>query len=125
MQFHHIALSVKNIEVSTTFYKENFGFSEVERFERPDLGGRAVFLSLGTAHLEIWQFDNQKINQDDFSDLNTLGYKHIAMQVSDLESIYTKFKNNGLQISEPVRGAVSKYCFVKDPDGLPIELYEV
>ncbi|MHB8871562.1 MAG: VOC family protein, partial [Candidatus Doudnabacteria bacterium] len=93
--------------------------------ERPDLGGKAVFLTLGPAHIELWEFYKQKLNQDDFSDLSTLGYKHIAFKVDDLEKIYEQFKSKGLKISEPTRGAVSKYCFVKDPDGLPIELYEI
>jgi len=125
MNFHHVALSVKNLEDSIVFYKEHFGFVEVKRFVRPDLGGHAVFLGLGPAHLELWQFDRQKRNQDDSSDLNTLGYKHIALQVPDLESIYTQLKAKGLEITEPKQGAVAKHCFVKDPDGLPVELLEL
>jgi len=125
MNFHHVAINVKNLEASTAFYKEHFGFTEVKRFERPDLGGKAVFLSLGPAHLELWQTQEQHPNQNDLGDFKVLGYKHIALQVSDVDAEYKKFKDRGLDISEPKVGAVAKHCFVKDPDGLLIELMQL
>ncbi len=125
MKIHHIALSVKNLEVSSQFYKDNFGFKEVKRFERKDLGGKAVFLKLDNTQIEIWEFDKQIKNKDDFSNLNIIGIKHIAFEVSNLEKIYQKLKSKNMKIGKSKIGASgAKYTFLKDPDGLPLELYE-
>lgn len=124
MKFHHVALSVKNLEVSKLFYENILGFKEVKRFERPDLGGQAVFLKLNGLRLELWEFNKQKPNEDDFSDLNAIGYKHIALQVADVQQTCNELKAKGIEVTEPTQGAMAKYIFIKDPDGLPLELLE-
>ena len=125
MKIHHIALSVKNLKVSLQFYKNIFGFEEIKRFERKDLGGKAVFLKLDNTQIEIWEFGKQIKNKDDFSNLNIIGIKHIAFEVSSLEKVYQKLKSKNIKIDKPKIGASgAKYAFLKDPDGLPIELYE-
>ena len=122
---HHVALSIRNLDVSADFYKNVFGFIEVKRFERKDLGGKAVFLKLNDMQIEIWQFDKQVKNKDDFSNLNILGIKHIAFEVDNIEEKHKELKSKGINISEPRMGASgSRHCLLKDPDGLPIELYE-
>ena len=125
MKIHHVSLSVKNLENSVKFYKDIFGFSEVNRFERKDLGGKAVFLKLGDTHIELWQFDKQIENKDDLSNLNIIGIKHIAFGVSNIEEKYNEIKSENIEISELKMGASGKrYAFLKDPDGIPLELYE-
>lgn len=125
MKIHHIALSVRSLENSSDFYKNILGFIEIKRFERKDLGGKSVFLRLGDVKIEMWQLANQKANKDDFSDLNVLGIKHIAFEVENIEEKYKELKSKGIRISEPKIGASGKrYCFLKDPDGFPLELYE-
>jgi len=125
MKVHHIALSVRNLGISAQFYQDNFGFVEVGRFERKDIGGKSIFLELGNIRLEIWEFDRQIENQDDFSNLQILGIKHIAFEVSGLEHIYKKLRSKNIEISEPKIGASgARYAFLKDPDGIPVELYE-
>jgi len=93
MRIHHIALSVRNLDRSVEFYKEVFGFVEVKRFEREDLGGKAVFIKLKEMQIEIWEFKNQILNNDDYSDLNILGIKHIAFQVENIDEMCEKLKS--------------------------------
>ena len=125
MKIHHVAISVRNLEKSSAFYKDNFGFSEFKRFEREDLGGKGVFLKLGEVLLEIWEFEGQVENKDDLSNLNILGIKHMAFEVDDVEEKSKQLASKNIDVSEPKMGASgSRYCFLKDPDGIPIELYE-
>ena len=125
MKIHHIAISVRNLENSVNFYKDVFSFTEVKRFKRKDLGGKAVFLKLEDTLIELWQFDNLIENKDDFSNLNILGIKHIAFETEDIDKKYEELKTKNIEISEPKLGASgARYCFLKDPDGIPIELYE-
>jgi len=125
MKIHHIAISVKNLNKSSKFYKDIFGFAEVKKFIREDLGGKAVFLKLKDTQIELWQFDKQIKHKDDFNNLNILGIKHIAFEVDNIEEEFKKIKLKNIKISKPKMGASgAKYSFLNDPDGLPIELYE-
>jgi len=124
MKVHHIALTVRNIENSLKFYRDYFGFVEVRKFERREWNGKAVFIKLGDVYLELWQFDKQIKNKDNFSNLNILGIKHIAFEVDDIQKKYRKLKSENIEISKLVTGTTGKYCFLKDPDGIFLELYE-
>jgi catechol 2,3-dioxygenase-like lactoylglutathione lyase family enzyme len=125
MRVHHIAISVKDLKNSTKFYKENFGFKEIKRFTKPGWDGNAIVLKLGGMQLELFHFKNQIKKKDDLSNFKVLGLKHIGIEVSSVHDKFKKLKNKGLDIDEPVKGVTcSWFCFLRDPDGIPIELYE-
>lgn len=58
------------------------------------------------------------------------GLRHLAFAVTDLDTELTRLAALGV-IAEPVRtdttptGRGKRFTFIKDPDDLPIELYEV
>ena len=128
MKYNHIALSVKDLERSVEFYKEVFGFVEVKRLEREDLAIKIALLKLNTEdelHLELIQPYESTKNQDDFSDLNILGLKHICFEVDSIDEEYKRLKSKGYEITEPKEGkSIKKYFFVKDLDGFIMELCE-
>lgn len=125
MRVHHIAISVKDLEKSAKFYNENFGFEEIKRFTKPDWDGSAIFLKLGDLQLEIFQFQDHIEKKDDLSNLKVIGLKHIAIQVENVNEKFKELKNGGVDIDEPIKGTTCAwFCFLRDPDGIPIELYE-
>jgi len=125
MKFDHIGISVSNLNKSLDFYKSNFGFQEVVRFTKKEWDGEAVKLKLGKMELELFCFNNAKSKKGDYSDLETIGIKHIAFLVEDIDKIYRELKNKGLDIDEPKIGTtVKKFCFLRDPDKISIELIE-
>ena len=124
MRIHHIALSVWNLNASIKFYKDLFGFQETRRFEKQELLGKAAFLKLDGVALEIWEFQDQREPKDDLSDLNIFGIKHIAIEVENVDEQYKKISGFGIKISPPKKGITGTYCFLKDPDGIVLELYQ-
>jgi glyoxylase I family protein len=75
--------------------------------------------------IEIFHFNNYVKNKDDSSKLDIIGIKHIAFRVDNVEKKYQELKSKGVDTSEPKKGTTcSKFCFLKDPDGISIELIE-
>ncbi len=125
MKFHHVALTVKNLAESITFYQQIFNAIVVKSFERPDLKGKAAFLKVDNAQLELWEFTNSKQNADDLKDLKILGIRHIAFEVQELDKAITELQDKGVTFSYPKLGASGhRYAFTQDPNGIRIELYE-
>ena len=123
-QIHHIAISVRNLKRTKMFYQDIFGFNEIQRFERKDLNGKAIFMKLGGIQIEIWKFKDCVEPGDDITNFKIIGLRHIAFSVNNLDKIYKNLKPR-IEITKPILGASGQmYCFCKDPDGILIELYE-
>lgn len=128
MKYHHIALSVKDLEASAAFYKEVFGFAEIKRFARKDLELEIALMKLKNQddlRLELMQSGNPRKNKDDFSDLNILGIKHLCFEVENADEKHQELKAKGYKTTEIKAGeSVKKYFFVKDPSGFAVEICE-
>ncbi len=126
LHVHHAALTVRNLEKSLEYYIGKLGFEIVSRFDRPDLDGQAALTRLQGFHLELWQFGSLQETSVELDYLQTPGIRHLAFAVSDLHSTLRHLKNQGLDCTAPVLGASGHlYSFTKDPDGIPLELYQL
>ena len=107
----HIALIVSS-EDSLRFY-EKLGFRETERFERSyDI---VVFMTCGNITLEIFVNLNhpERVNSPEAK-----GLRHVAVTVDKIEDL-------NMEIEEiRIDWFGRRFTFVKDPDGLPIEIKE-
>ncbi len=126
MKLHHAALSVNNLVESIRFYAEFFGGKVVKEFERSDLNGKAAWVDFGNMTLELWQFADGQKAPAGIDEFKTQGLRHIAFAVENLEKTISLLTGKGIALSAPKLGASGgRYSFTKDPDGIPIELYEV
>ena len=107
----HIALIVSS-EDSLRFY-EKLGFRETERFERSyDI---VVFMTCGNITLEIFVNLNhpERVNSPEAK-----GLRHVAVTVDKIEDL-------NMEIEEiRIDWFGRRFTFVKDPDGLKIEIKE-
>lgn len=123
MQVHHIAITVTNLEQSVRFYMELFDAQEVKRFVKEV--GVAVWLKTENCVLELWQFAELK-NDVVEQELNAVGFRHIAFAVTNVDEWFVKLQAKSIPVSKPKDGASGfRYLFLRDPDGIPIELIEV
>ena len=124
MKLHHIALTVNDLKTSIKYYQSYFNFELIKEFEKKEINGKGALLKLDEIHLELWQFANSKTSQD-LNELQVIGIRHIAFQVDDCEKEVKRLTKLGLAFSEIKPGAsCTKYGFTKDPNGIPIELYQ-
>ena len=94
-------------------------------------GARTAVVWLGTpddqAHIELVKFytpsDEKGIQQ---SSANTLGIRHIAFAVEDIEALVATLKKKGTEFFSEIQNYenIYKLCYVRGPEGIILELAE-
>ena len=122
---HHIAIICADYERSKRFYTEFLGFTVVREVYRDSRRSFKLDLSLnGDYIIELFSFPDPPSRP---STPEACGLRHLAFKVEDVEKAKVFFVEKGIVV-EPVRideFTQKKFTFFADPDGLPIELYEV
>jgi glyoxylase I family protein len=127
----HIGLSVSDISKSANFYHKYCGLRCVKKYVYKEAGFTIAFLKKGGITLELFEFKKHKVlpkyRRALESDLRTLGLKHFSLEVADIEALYKKFKKIGLSLATGLRvfDDGRKYFFIRDPDGILVELMQM
>ena len=119
---HHIAILCSNRETTLRFYGY-LGFAVVESHVRPERNDEIVFMERQGVMLELFVSSE---NPQRVSSPEAYGLRHLALRVVNAKAIREKLIEVGYD-PEPLRTDAfdgRKLFFVKDPDGLPIELHE-
>lgn len=124
-QIHHIAIICSNYERSKAFYTDVLGLKVELEVYREERQSYKLDLSLnGTYIIELFSFQNPPIR---VNAPEATGLRHLAFAVSNIEDAVLNLQKKGVSV-EPVRVdelTHKKYTFFKDPDLLPIEIYEL
>lgn len=122
---HHIAIICSNYEQSKNFYTEVLGFSVIREVYREQRDSYKLDLALhGNYKIELFSFPNppQRVSRPEAA-----GLRHLAFSVKNIEENVSILKKNKIEV-EAIRVdeyTGKKFTFFEDPDGLPIELYEI
>ena len=124
-KLHHIAIICSDYEKSKKFYTKILNFKIDNESFRKERQSYKLDLSLnGIYVIELFSFPNppKRLTQPE-----STGLRHIAFGVKNLEESIAFLKinnieNEGVRIDEFTN---KKFTFFKDPDQLPIELYEI
>ena len=119
---HHIAILCAEREASLRFY-ETLGFAVYESHVRPERKDEIIFMNGYGIVLELFISAG---NPQRVSGPEAYGLRHLALGVTDAQAAREKLIAAGYA-PEPIRTDTfndRKLFFVKDPDGLPIELHE-
>ena len=120
MRPHHIALLCSDKEASLAFYRA-LGFTLTETVARPARGDEVCFLSGGGTTLELFIAKDKPKRP---SEPEAYGVRHLAFVCEDPLALRATLLARGY-LPEPMRQDSRTgvfIFFVKDPDGLPIEL---
>lgn len=120
---HHIAILCSEREPALKFYRDGLGFDIKETHVRPERGDEVLLLSAYGITLELFIAPDRPQR---VSGPEAYGLRHLALEVTKLEGICARLAALGFA-PEPIRRDDfngRRMTFVKDPDGLPIELHE-
>lgn len=122
---HHIAIICSDYDRSKHFYVNLLGFPIIREVYRAARQSYKLDLQVGNhTQLELFSFP-QPPQRLQFPE--ACGLRHLAFAVPDLDEAIAELIAKGIEV-EPVRVdelTDKRFTFFKDPDNLPLELYEL
>jgi glyoxylase I family protein len=121
---HHVAIICADYDRSKRFYTEVLGLPIVAETYREARQSYKLDLGIGSAQLELFSFPNPA---DRPSRPEACGLRHLAFAVTDLDGMVAQLVEQGIAV-EAIRvdeWTDRRFTFFQDPDGLPLELYEI
>ena len=126
----HAGISVYHMEESLNWYEENLGFCLVKDDGFcPPLKARICFLQREDGfQLELFEYEQPKpIPRERLQpnlDLQTVGMKHIAFAVDDMETLKERLRANGVDFAHETQMGGDHVLFIRDCNGVLIELIQ-
>lgn len=122
---HHIAIIGSDYVRSKAFYCQVLGFSLLRETYRAERGSWKADLALNRQYtIELFSFPHspQRVSRPE-----CCGLRHLAFGVEDIEQAIAALLCHRV-LCEPIRldlDTERRFTFFTDPDGLPLELYEL
>lgn len=117
----HTSINVKDMDRTINFYTDKLGMKLESRREIKQNNAEIAFLSIeGSNHnIELtWWKDKTEYVEGDQLD-------HIAFSIENMDQFIARMKEEGVEIAkEPYVLGTSRIAFIKDPNGIWIEIIE-
>jgi len=125
LRIHHTAIICADYNRSKQFYTEILGLKIIAENYRRDRNSYKLDLALlDGSQIELFSFPDPPPRP---SRPEAGGLRHLAFAVEDVDQAKAKLEAQGIQV-EAVRldeFTNKRFTFFADPDGLPLELYEI
>lgn len=121
---HHVAIICSDYAISKRFYTEVLGLRVIHEAHRAERASWKCDLAIGDARIELFSFPDPPPRP---SRPEARGLRHLAFAVDELDREVARLAAAGVAV-EPIRVdpyTRQRFTFFADPDGLPLELYEV
>ncbi|WP_447642163.1 MULTISPECIES: SMU1112c/YaeR family gloxylase I-like metalloprotein [Chitinophagaceae] len=122
---HHVAIITDDYEKSKIFYTEVLGFEIVQEVYRSERKSYKLDLAVkGKYQIELFSFPdyNERASRPEAK-----GLRHLAFAVADVEASIAFLRSKEVDVEDVRIDEYSgkKFTFFYDPNGQPLELYEV
>lgn len=114
---HHLAIYTADFERIRDFYVDTLGLPVRGAFE----GYNIIFVDAGTTTIEIVEDRNGRANDG--------GWRHLALEVPDVDAAYAELVAKGIPFHVPPedfppQAPKMRYALFRDPDGNELELVQ-
>jgi glyoxylase I family protein len=123
-KIHHVAIICANYAESKKFYVDILKFSVIHETYRAERDSYKLDLKVSEHDtLELFSFPSPPPRP---SKPEACGFRHLAFEVDNIEENVDYLTSKGINVEQirvdPITG--KKFTFFKDPDDLPLEIYE-
>jgi glyoxylase I family protein len=125
LAIHHVAILTDDYEKSRYFYTELLGFAIIKETYREDRKSYKLDLAInGQYQIELFSFPDYK-ERASFPEAK--GLRHLAFAVNNIEEAVTELGAKGIATHGIRTDEITnkRFCFFYDPNGQPLELYEI
>lgn len=122
---HHVAILTDDYERSKAFYTGVLGFEVLEETYRAERQSYKLDLTInGQYQIELFSFPEFK-ERASFPEQK--GLRHLAFAVDNIEESVAELVDKGVDVQGIRVDELTnkKFCFFYDPNGQPLELYEL
>lgn len=119
----HVAIIASDYETSKHFYTALLGLEIIQETYREDRDSYKLDLKIGKSEIELFSFPNPPKRVDA---PEAAGLRHLSFAVENVAETAEALNQRGIE-TEAIRideTTGKRFTFFKDPDGLPLELYE-
>ncbi len=122
---HHIAIICSDYKKSKHFYVEILGFSIINEIFRAKRNSYKLDLRVGeNDKIELFSFPESPKR---LSYPEACGLRHLALAVDNIDETVSYLQSNGIKVEsiriDEITG--KQFTFFQDPDGLPLEIYQI
>ncbi len=122
---HHIAIICSDYKKSKHFYVEILGFSIINEIFRAKRNSYKLDLRVGeNDKIELFSFSGSPKR---LSYPEACGLRHLALAVDNIDETVSYLQSNGIKVEsiriDEITG--KQFTFFQDPDGLPLEIYQI
>jgi len=124
-KIHHVAILTDDYEKSKEFYVDILGFTILSETYRKERSSYKLDLAVnGEYQIELFSFPEYK-ERASFPEAK--GLRHLAFAVDDIVSSVNELINKGVEVQGIRTDELTnkRFCFFNDPNGQPLELYEI
>lgn len=119
----HVAMTVRNMEESLTFYCEQLGFEHAFDVKDPDGKPWIEYVKIAPKqYIELFHGGEKKPEEPD----KAIGLHHFCFVVDSVEETAKQLESKGVTLTvQPKRGLGKNWqCWTVDPDGNRIEFIQ-
>lgn len=124
VRLHHVAIISSDYQKSKYFYTKILELPMLQETYRAHRDSYKLDLKLGDrVQIELFSFPDPPPRP---TSPEACGLRHLAFSVADLDAAIAHLASHGVAV-EPVRTdelTGKRFTFFRDPDDLPLELYE-
>lgn len=124
-RIHHVAIICSDYERSKRFYTGVLGLAvRAETYRAARRSYKLDLMIPGGGEIELFSFPDAPKR---LSYPEACGLRHLSLAVPDVDECVRELESQGVTV-EPVRVdefTKRRFTFFADPDGLPIEIYEL
>lgn len=135
--FHHVGLSVPDLDAALAFYVDVLGFELLSRASwsgSPEIdlaigangsAGEFAMISLNGFCLEVFQFETPRASEPTEPRVVGHGWTHICVKVDNARDMTELLKAQGIRLhAEPIDIGDGPFAYARDPFGNIVEIWQ-